>query len=248
MAKKALRDVANPPVVDVACVIHGTGYDWTYVDRLYNMVTRNLDRRVNFHVYTEESRLVPSHMIKHVLEDWPGVSGPRKSWWYKMQLFNTRHFQGRLLYLDLDTVIVNNIDWLWALDYRCFWTLRDYRRLWRSNWTGINSSVMLWDTSHYGWIWNNFNNNAITTTIKLYPGDQDYLNKVLSDNDKKFIPENLVKSYRWEIKDAGLDFKTRIYKRPDAGTIITPDTSIIVFHGQPKPHEVDCPVIQKHWC
>jgi hypothetical protein len=32
--------------VDCACVIHGAGYDFTYVDRLYNMLARHLTRGV----------------------------------------------------------------------------------------------------------------------------------------------------------------------------------------------------------
>jgi hypothetical protein len=35
----AINDPAGP--VDCACVIHGAGYDFTYVDRLYNMLNRH---------------------------------------------------------------------------------------------------------------------------------------------------------------------------------------------------------------
>ena len=97
--------------VDCACVIHGTGYDWTYVDRLYNMLNKHISRGVRLHVYTEADRPVPTPYIKHTLTDW-GISGPKRAWWYKMQLFNPDHFRGQLLYFDLDTVIVNNIDWI----------------------------------------------------------------------------------------------------------------------------------------
>ena len=98
--------------VDCACVIHGTGYDWIYVERLYNMLSRNLPNGIRFHVYTEHDRLVPAHMIKHVLTDWPEISGPKRSWWYKLQLFNSAHHQGNLLYFDLDTVILRDISWI----------------------------------------------------------------------------------------------------------------------------------------
>ena len=56
-------DVTVP--INVACLIHGDRYPWYYVDRLYNMVTRNLSRAVDFHVYTESHREIPDHMIKH---------------------------------------------------------------------------------------------------------------------------------------------------------------------------------------
>jgi hypothetical protein len=64
MAKKNRARIDG--ITDCACVIHGTGYDWQYVDKLYNMLTRHLPQGIRFHVYTEEHRSVPSHMIKHV--------------------------------------------------------------------------------------------------------------------------------------------------------------------------------------
>jgi hypothetical protein len=87
MAKKALRQAAMTGTIDVACVIHGTKYDWCYVERLFNMVTRHSTRPIRFHVFTESDRSVPDYMVKHVLHDWPGIAGPKKSWWYKMQMF-----------------------------------------------------------------------------------------------------------------------------------------------------------------
>ena len=87
--------------INCACLIHGTGYDWTYVDRLYNMLSRHLTRQVILHVYTEEERTIPAPYIKHGLVDW-GIGGPKKSWWYKLQLFNSEHYSGPLLYFDLE--------------------------------------------------------------------------------------------------------------------------------------------------
>ena len=70
-------------VVNCACVIHGSVYDWMYVEKLYNMVQRNINVAVQFHVYTQHDRKVPDHMITHQLFVWQ-ISGPKKSWWYKM--------------------------------------------------------------------------------------------------------------------------------------------------------------------
>ena len=88
-AKAAKRAAAEPePIVveldpnapiDCACVIHGDVYQWHYVDTLYSMLTRNLSRPIRMHVYTEHDRPVPPHMIKHVLTEWPGIQGAKKS-------------------------------------------------------------------------------------------------------------------------------------------------------------------------
>jgi hypothetical protein len=230
-----------------ACVIHGDAYSWNYVERLYNMLKANSTDEIRLHVFTESNRVVPPHMVKHELQDWPGVGGPKKAWWYKMQMFNSNYIKGRVLYFDLDTVITKNIDWMWNLSDQYFWAIRDFKYLWRTNWRGLNSSVMLWDTQKYHWIWDQFMSRNINATIKLHHGDQDFLNTVLDDKNLRFFNESLVKSWRWQIKDGGLDMKTRQYKNPNAGSVIDPATSIMIFHGRPKPHEIMDPVVDKYW-
>ena len=233
--------------VNCACVIHGDVYSWDYVENLYAMLKLNSEKNICFHVFTEPDRSVPSHMVKHELQAWPGVAGAKKSWWYKMQMFDPVHNIGQMLYLDLDTVITGSIDWVWDLSPDYFWAIRDFKYLWRPNWNGLNSSIMYWDTAQFSWVWKLFQEQNINALIKQYHGDQDYLSTVLDATVLRFIPDALVKSWRWQIKDGGMDMKTRIYKRPDAGTVLDPQAKILIFHGRPKPHEVSDPVIQRLW-
>lgn len=232
--------------IDCACVIHGTQYPWEYVDRLYNMLNRHLNGNIRLHVFTEHDRPVPAHMIKHVLEDWPSAAGRKKAWWYKMQMFNSAHFQGNLLYLDLDVVITGELEWIRSLSPKYFWTLHDFRRLWRPNWRGINSSMMWWDTVRFSWIWDRFSEQNLDYLMRIHPGDQDFLTAELGDRHVRFMPQNYIKSWRWEVLDGGMEMKNRIYRRPNAGALIDPQTRVIIFHGYPKPHEVTDPLIQQH--
>ena len=167
--------------IDCACVIHGSAYDWTYVDRLYSMLSRHISCGINLHVYTELHRSVPAPMIKHGLTDL-GISGPKKSWWYKMQLFDTQHFRGPLLYFDLDTVITSNIDWIWQLNLRHFWTVRDFKYLWRPTNNDSNSSVMWWNTVQYNYVWQEFNTRKLPDLMKQYRGDQDFISDIIPLN------------------------------------------------------------------
>jgi hypothetical protein len=232
--------------VDCACVIHGTAYDWIYVDRLYNMLTRHVSWPVRLHVFTEKDRAVPAHMIHHPLIEWPGVAGPRKAWWYKLQLFRPGSLKTPILYLDLDTVIVGNLDWVWSLDRSHFWATRDFRYLWRKSWMGINSSMMFWNPEEYTHVWQIAEEQGIDTVIKRFRGDQDYLDSVIGEN-LRFFDVDFVKSWRWQIKDGGLDFGNRAYRRPGAGAVLTSDTRVVVFHGSPKPHEIPDSIIQNLW-
>jgi hypothetical protein len=233
--------------VNIACLIHSDGYDWEYVERLYSMVRRNLSRPVVFHVYTEPDRHVPSHMIKHELIEWPGQWGMRKSWWYKLQIFNNEHFSGPMLYLDLDVVIVRSIDWLVKLPPNYLWAPKDYRVLWKATHRGINSSVMWWDVNHFAWVYEKFAKSDLNYLMKQYQGDQDYLSAVIPENSLRHTLPMTIMSWRWQVLDGGLNFKTRQPIKPGTGTNLDARTSILVFHGSPKPHEVSDPVIETFW-
>jgi len=235
-------------LLDCACVIHGDAYPWIYVENLYGMLVRNLDCDVKLHVFTEPDRPVPAPFIKHDLEIWPELRVPKQAWWYKMQMFDPRHsFAAPLLYLDLDVVIVKDINWVHYLDHDAFWTIRDFRSIWRPGWQGINSSVMYWKPVRYGKIWQDFCRRSVADRAKEFHGDQDFLTRAIPSECLRFIDSDIVKSYRWQIKDGGQDPATRKYRLPGAGSVIPPATSIVICHGQPKPLDIDDPAIQSHW-
>jgi hypothetical protein len=231
--------------VHCACLIHGTAYSWEYVDKLHNMLSRHLTNGIVMHVYTEADRKVPSHMVKHELRDL-GVSGPRKAWWYKIQLFNNKHYRGPLLYFDLDTVIVDNIDWITQQPLDYLWAPRDFKRLWYPRHSGINSSVMWWDTNRFTNVWHQFRGQDFNLLCRRYPGDQDFLSDIIGQQQRRFLDEQLIRSWKWECLDGGWDFKHRKHLTPGTGTNAFP-SGVLVFHGFPKPHECKDPVVHQHW-
>jgi len=246
MAQTLSDSVPTENALDCACVIHSNGYDWKYVDTLYNMLCRNITRPIRLHVYTEAHRTVPAPYVKHELEDWE-IAGPKRSWWYKIQLFNKQQFSGPLLYFDLDVVITKNIDWVWKLKQRHFWAVKDFKYIWRPTHRGINSSMMWWDTEQYHWVWEEFKRRELTDTIRRYPGDQDFLSEILDPAALRYFDPELVKSWRWQTLDGGYDFNRRHWKKPGTGTNISDDTAVLIFHGKPKPDQTTDPVILQHW-
>jgi hypothetical protein len=248
MGKKIKQSLVTEPLttIDVACVIHSHAYDWTYVDRLFNMVRRNLSLPVRFHVYTESTRAVPAPMIKHELPDL-GIGGPKQSWWYKLQIFNPAYHNGPLLYFDLDTVIANRLDWIYTLPLNYFWAVRDFKYLWRPASTGINSSVMWFDTRLYDYVYRTFMDQNLQTILKQYKGDQDFISEVVHPQHKKYLDSNRIKSWRWEVLDGGYNFRRRSYVNPGSGASFDSITSVIVFHGHPKPQQVLDSTIQRLW-
>ena len=234
-------------IIDCACVIHGSGYSWDYVDRLHNMLERVRPGGIRLHVYTEADRAVPAHMVRHDLENWQGVSGPKRSWWYKLQLFNRNLFNGNLLYFDLDTVIVREIDWITELNTDYLWAIRDFRYLQTPLKTGLNSSVMWFSVPRVAWLWDQFNAANRAVIMRKYPGDQDYIQDQLGPTRYRLMPESQFQSWRWQCVDGGYDFARRRHYAPNTGAQIDPNTSVLVFHGSPKPHEIKDKVIQELW-
>ena len=236
------------PPVDVACVIHNKGYDWQYVEKLYNMVNRHLSGEVRFHVYTEHDRSVPPHMIKHCLQEWDGIAGPKRSWWYKLQLFNPEYFSGNLLYFDLDVVILKNIDWIAQQPADYFWTIRDFRYLQKPFHNSMNSSVMKFNVSHFNYIWNQFTTGDIKNTIRKYQGDQDFLQVTIKPEQKRFLDGERFQSWRWQCADGGYNFARRQAHNPGSGAQIGSNTDVLIFHGFPKPHQIADKLVTTNWC
>lgn len=98
----------HPVAHHCACVIHGNLYDWIYVERLYNMLKANCSREIILHVFTESGRSVPAPYVKHELQEWPGIAGPKKSWWYKMQMFNSKNLQV-VCFIWISTLLLQKI-------------------------------------------------------------------------------------------------------------------------------------------
>jgi hypothetical protein len=232
--------------IDCACVIHGNAYAWTYVERLYNMLARHISVGIRLHVYTEAERPVPAPMIKHELHDW-NIGGPKKGWWYKMQLFDSLSHAGPLLYFDLDTVIVNNIDWIWQLPLKYFWSVKDFKYLQKHNYQSVNSSIMWWNTQTFDHVWKTFEQQNLEQLIKKYRGDQDYINLAIEHKDQRFLDSTRIQSWRWQCLDGGYDFQRRCYRDPGTGTKVAQSTAVMVFHGSPKPHQTADSEIAIQW-
>ena len=233
--------------VQCACVIRGDAYDWCYVENLHAMLRRYWHNDVELHVFTESHRQVPAPMIRHVLEDWPGAVGPRRAWWNKLQLFDPRHWTGPVLYFDLDVVIVRDLSWINNLSLEHFWTIRDFKKLWRPSWRGVNSSMMYWDPVKFSWIWDQVRQQQIDQIMMADAGDQDWLTKTLPQHQVRFFDDHRVRSWRWEIQDGGMDMRTRRHHRPRAGAVVPDGTDVVIFHGRPKPHQITDPWVQQHW-
>ena len=179
-------------------------YDHRYVNRLHAMVARNLSIPFRFVCYTDDptgikcpTRKLPANLY---------------GWWAKLAIFK-EGYDGKTLYLDLDTIIVGNLDFV--DDYRGdFALLRDFYRP-----DGLGSGVMLWNRPHpHLWIdWL----HAGKPEHEL--GDQGWMEQNLDEPDRlqDIFPERFV------------SFKVHCNNEVPDGA------AVVCFHGVPKPSDLD---------
>ena len=209
----------------VACLEVGDylGMGRRYVDTLASMCERHLPPH-RFVCLSDRA-----HSVETIT-----LHGVEASWWAKLQLFRPGLFTGDTLYFDLDVVIDGDLHGLVELlDKGDFWALDDFAwpishkeridAFMREHPRGgelrtllggagtCNSSVMLWRDEAGRDIWEQYSPERV---VGLH-GDQNYITQVIGER-LHIIPPGWARSYRY------------------GG-----EGPICVYHGDPKPHEVD---------
>ena len=230
-------------MLNVICLKHGTKYGPDYVNKLYNMIERNLTVPHRFVCFTDdETDLNPKILIKKL----PNIS--IQGWWWKPYIFKQGHFDiGDVnLFFDLDMIIVKNINHFLDFEPNSFVGLRDVGRVFRPGYKKLGSAVMRWPAEQFFYIWNDLEKDLNQT--RRFQGDQDWIWHIAKDHIK-FFPNDWIRSYKWEIRSrdelAGFGPKSvfRSVRNPE----IPRDTSVLAFHGYPHVHTVQDPVILENW-
>ena len=228
----------------VICLKHGTKYSAEYVNKLYNMVKRNLTIPHTFVCFTENTKGLQAGIETRPLPTISGIEG----WWYKPLFFNPNiGLEGNLLYLDLDIIIYDNIDKLFTYKPREFCIIRDFNRIRAREWKRMNSSVFRLTTGSQEHVFKEYITNYKNITRK-FPGDQDYIQSQVT-KDFNFWPDKWIQSYKWEMRGNPKTIRingTKNFETPGEPTM-TPGCSIAVFHGQPNPHDCVDPWVKKSW-
>lgn len=168
-----------------------------------------------------------------------------KGWWVKMLLAEPGRFSGPVLYMDLDCVVTANIDHLVELaatDTSRVWMRDDFGYPLRNPRKGIgpdtrrllggdgccNSSVMLWHAGAMDCVWEAWQRGASRYMSELH-GDQNAITQILGADRIGFLPDASICSYKYHVQ---------------RGEPVAP---VVVFHGEPKPHQVHGGFMEQHW-
>jgi hypothetical protein len=217
----------NEKKLTIAMVLKtGSVYDSKYVNALANGIRRNTTRQVEIVCITDNStgfnsnidRVIP---FKH---DFP-------KWWGKVELFRPDLFEdNRVFYIDLDTVIIDNIDEI--LDFQFdFCGLRDFYKM-----VSLGSGLMSWNSPTVHRIYNNFLEKS------------NFVMSTYTDGDQEWIDQHKPKTVYFQdiFPKEVISFKKDCQKQ-DGSIVIPPKAKIICFHGTPKPHNISNPAIKDHW-
>ena len=209
--------------VAVLCVLKSGGYFTPeYVIRLKNMVERHTTVIHQFICLTDFPG-IHGCSFRALTADLPG-------WWSKIELFRPDIAAvDRIVYFDLDTLILDNIDDLLELDGP-FYALRPWNRKNLVN-GQCGSGLMTWQAGAYEYLFTGFERSWMARPL----GDQAYISAVLREKGEEFTPIQDaipgIYSYKRECRRGGL---------PD-------DARIICFHGRPRVHEVKDAWVREAW-
>ena len=141
------------------------------------------------------------------------IDSDYRGWWQKVTLFRREPYgiKGWMLYLDLDVVVTGGLDVLLPVKGD-FATIRDFCRP-----RTYSSSVMLLEAGSHPEV----AEDITPVDMRRMRGDQDWISLKIRHAD--IWPHAWVRSYKQDYQQEK----------------VSPGTRLVVFHGEPKPHECD---------
>lgn len=217
----------------VACVLKTGGevYDNGYVNALANAIQKNTTLSYEFVCLTDSIEPFGDnvHKVIPLRHAFPG-------WWSKMELFNQSYFQDRtVVFIDLDTVIVGNVDFLIEHHSTIFMALNDFYTL-----SNLGSGLMVFKGGAFNKIYTEFMRRPIHNIRNIPTGDQTFIESVVGSHGYARVQTVFPKKV--------VSFKAHCRSGNNYNTLFLPeDARIVCFHGVPKPHNITHPIIANNW-
>lgn len=216
------------------CVLKSGGdYDYKYVNVLNKALRRTCKENVQLICLTDNPWGVKVPCVP--------LSFNLPGWWSKLEVFK---LSGPCVYLDLDTIILDDITPLFTLldkPYSSFYGLKSFKG------QKLASGIMAWK-GDYKWILDEFLNDS-----------GGYYNRgthvgFASNNGMEFIGDQDYVEYQLKKEGAMInyiqtDFKKIYSYKKHCANGVPKGAKIVCFHGQPRPRELagELPWLNEYW-
>lgn len=214
--------------VNVVCLKWGSLYGPEYVNILYRMVERHLARPFRFICFTEDAEGLQTEV-----EVWPLPDFEEPPWeyarfcsaWRKLALFKAglADMQGKVLFLDLDVVIVGALD----VFFNAEGTVAMIENWYQPGQQVGQASVMCFEAGAPQALLEQYQADPLSV-LKRYPTEQAYISGALGQHCQ-FFPEHWCRSYKKHCMPQGVRKFYQYENRMPEGA------RILVFHGRPNP-------------
>lgn len=204
-------------MINIVCLKWGTKYSAEYVNRLHAMIRRNTTKDIRFYCLTDDD-LGINPAVKIILLPY---AKKIDSWWNKIWLFSQDlplATGEQIFYVDLDTLIVNNIDELLTEDVPDIILLKDFYHGIARTAGLIGSGLMSWKHGQYKNIWEKFIENPERAVEQANP-----------HGDQWWVEKNIDAWYFWQDLFPGRVVSFKMH----CADSLPNNASIICYHGRP---------------
>lgn len=204
-------------LIHIVCLKWGTKYGPEYVNRLYAMVRRHVTKDFRFWCLTEDAQGIRPEVETVLLQS----ASQLDSWWNKLWLFSQDlplPLGEQIFYIDLDTLIVDNIDEMLTDEVPDILVLRDFYHGIARTAGKIGSGLMSWQHGAYDHIWKNF-----------IWDPQEAIEAARPHGDQWWIEHEIDAWYCWQDIWPGAVVSFKMHCEHG----IPPGARIICYHGKP---------------
>lgn len=228
-------------MINIVCLKWGDKYKADYVNKLYASIDRNTTVPFKFHCFTDDKSGLNSNIVAH-----PLPYDHLQSWWNKLYLFSNEisiPLNEKIFYVDLDTLITDNIDDILSIEANKIVVLKDFLHGIARTAGTMGSGLMKWTHGQYAHVWARFIRDPEAAIKQVEPhGDQHWIDLCVPDRVywQEVLPERVV-SFKVHCL-SGLPAKAAIvcyHGRPSIPESATINERIWKFEVTPQPWVLD---------
>ena len=221
--------------VNIVCMKWGQRYGTHYVNLLYRGIQQHLSLPFNFFCFTDNDQGMDAGIQVRDIRELIAHESMRNTVFTKYTiLHSSMGLTGPTLFFDIDLIVMNSIDDLFA------WNKGQFCIIW--NWIAWrktilhgrprigNSSVFRFDagTGAYDHILERYLEDP-KYVYEAFDTEQSFMSHCVA-SEIQFWPSEWIQSFK---ADCSWIFPLNFVLKPQ----VKRDTKILVFHGRPDPHE-----------